>query len=1150
MGRIFLFVLLFVCLSWKTGNAQNAVAPATGDGTIENPYQIASLENLYWISQTTSSWTKSFIQTADIDATQTSTWNQGAGWVPIGDYNTRFKGKYNGKGHVIDGLTINRPTTNTQALIGYMEAATVDSLGLTNVNIKGAMQVAALCANQTAYYNTATQSFVESKIRNCYATGKVIAGSQNVGGLVGSSMSYGLISNSFFIGEVSGGSFVGGLCGSNTSNSTISNCFSAGTVTGSGQKIGGLVGYNEQAYVYFSYSNCTVNGGSTGKYVGGLVGMNDNTIATLIDKCYATGNVSGNELIGGLVGNNLYGGVKNSYATGNVSATKYAGGLIGWNSTDNNSKVMNCYAFGNVTATQTFYKGGLIGYRTYSTQEVTNCFWDLETSGCPSSAGGTGKTSVEMKNMATYTNTASTGLASAWDFTGTVNNDNGTEDIWNISESFNNGYPYFNWQSFPTAPAVTSIVVSNIGSTSAIFSGNITSTGSPAVFQHGVCWNTTGMPDITNTYTQEGVSISTGTFQSVITGLNSGTTYYVRAYAKNGAGVVYGDELSFTTKRSVNIGGSFSVANKVYDATNYAEIINNNLTVNGLVEGHNVSLSDINAAFAQIDAGQNVTVNLMGAQLSGPDSGLYELLLTGAPVTTANITKKQLTFTGNTTIADKIYDGTTTATPSSGNLALSGVVGTDYLLINNLAFHFDQAQAGSNIPVRASGEILGLTINNYQYSFDSIAPIFANILPKEVTISGNFTASHKVYDGNNSASIGTNNLVINGLIGSDTVNLADLVLKFAQITVGSNIAINIHNASLNGPQSANYSLLLENAPATQANIIAKTLTIGGSFTVANKTFDNSNQATMEQNNLVLEGVVEDDEVSLHNIAIVFSQVDAGNDIAVYINSAELSGSDAFNYNLSLDNAPTSTGNIIPPQVFNLTINIVGSGSVNVDGTPYSETVQVIEGNTIFLNATPNANWAFGSWSGDLNSIQPFESMLVSSDINITATFVDMSTPQFTLTLNITGNGTVNVNGQAYTSPLTVFEGTILNLEAIAETDWHFATWSGDLVSVLANESVVMNSNKTIGVIFEEGNGIVENYANVGTVYPNPFSNKIMLNTSSGVKSASISTVSGQIVLQIMNPGESIETSHLNAGIYFIQIENLNGKTHVQKLIKE
>ena len=358
------------------------------------------------------------------------------------------------------------------------------------------------------------------------------------------------------------------------------------------------------------------------------------------------------------------------------------------------------------------------------------------------------------------------------------------------------------------------------------------------------------------------------------------------------------------------------------------------------------------------------------------------------------------------------------------------------------------------------------------------------------------------------------------------------------------------NASLNGPQSENYSLLLENAPATQANIIAKTLTIGGSFTVANKTFDNSNQATMEQNNLVLEGVVEDDEVSLHNIAIVFSQVDAGNDIAVYINSAELSGSDAFNYNLSLDNAPTSTGNIIPPQVFNLTINIVGSGSVNVDGTPYSETVQVIEGNTIFLNATPNANWAFGSWSGDLNSIQPFESMLVSSDINITATFVDMSTPQFTLTLNITGNGTVNVNGQAYTSPLTVFEGTILNLEAIAETDWHFATWSGDLVSVLANESVVMNSNKTIGVIFEEGNGIVENYANVGTVYPNPFSNKIMLNTSSGVKSASISTVSGQIVLQIMNPGESIETSHLNAGIYFIQIENLNGKTHVQKLIKE
>lgn len=1145
----FIAMLLILFLSARLA-AQTAIAPSAGDGTQSNPYQISSLENLFWIKQNTSSWTSYFVQTADIDASPTTNWNQGAGWEPIGSYNSRFKGNYNGKNHVIDGLYINRPTTNIQALFGYNEAATIDSLGLTNAYVKGAMQVAALCANQTGLYIAATGSFIESKIRNCYATGMVTSGSQNVGGLVANSSNYALISNSFFIGDVNGSTYVGGLCSNNSSNSTITNCFTAGTVTGTSQSIGGLVGYNEMAYVYYSYSNCTVSGGTTGKYVGGLVGMNNHTIATLIDKCYATGNVSGNELVGGLVGNNLYGAINNSYATGNATAVKYAGGLIGWNSTDNNTKVMNCYSLGSATASQSYYKGGLIGYRTYAYQEVTNCFWNIETSGCESSYGGTGKTSMEMKNIANYISTTTAGLASAWDFTGTVNNDIATEDIWSISESLNNGYPYFNWQSFPIAPVVSSSAISNIGATSAVVSGNITSIGSPAVFQHGICWNTTGSPSISDNFTQEGVSISTGEFQSTITNLTPGTQYFVKAYAKNGAGVVYGDELSFTTKRAVTIGGSFVAANKVYDGTNAAEITSTNLSLTGLAEGHNVSLSNFNAVFTQINAGQNIAVNLTTAQLTGPDSDLYVLSLSGAPSATANITKKTLGFTATFTIADKTYDGTTNATPNSGGLELNGVVGTDYLTINNLAFNFAQANAGSNIPVHATGEVSGLAIENYEYSFDSIAPVYANILTKGANISGNFTATNKVYDGTDSASIETNNLIVNGLIGSDTVNLSNVVVKFAEPTVGNNVAVNIQSALLEGPQSGNYSLVFENAPSSQANIVAKTLTISGSFTVSDKTFDNTTVAEIEQNNLVLVGAIEDDEVSLTSISVVFNQVDAGNDIPVFISSAEITGNDAFNYNLSLDNAPSSTGNIFPPQIFELTISIVGSGSVNVDGSPYTSVMQVVEGTTINLLAIPETNWAFSSWTGDLNSTQNFESVLVNSDINLTATFVDLSTPQFTLTLNITGNGTVNVNGQSYASPVTVFEGTVLNLEAIATTDWHFASWSGDLVSVATIESLTMNANKTIDVLFEEGNNIEEFGKANFDIFPNPFATAFSINNHAEIERLKISNISGQTILDMEKPGQWIETSFMNSGVYFMQYTSINGTIYTQKIIKQ
>ena len=75
--------------------------------------------------------------------------------------------------------------------------------------------------------------------------------------------------------------------------------------------------------------------------------------------------------------------------------------------------------------------------------------------------------------------------------------------------------------------------------------GTVGADGGAAVTARGVCWSTTTNPTIANSKTTDGTG--TGIFTSAITGLTSGTTYYVRSYATNSAGTTYGPEVIFTT---------------------------------------------------------------------------------------------------------------------------------------------------------------------------------------------------------------------------------------------------------------------------------------------------------------------------------------------------------------------------------------------------------------------------------------------------------------------------------------------------------------------------------------------------------------------------------------------------------------------------
>ena len=96
------------------------------------------------------------------------------------------------------------------------------------------------------------------------------------------------------------------------------------------------------------------------------------------------------------------------------------------------------------------------------------------------------------------------------------------------------------------APVVTTNAVSSVTNTTITTGGYIKSDGGSAITAVGVCWSTTTNPTVDNNKTIYG--LWSGSFTSNISGLNSGTTYYIRAYATNSAGTSYGQQLSILTQ--------------------------------------------------------------------------------------------------------------------------------------------------------------------------------------------------------------------------------------------------------------------------------------------------------------------------------------------------------------------------------------------------------------------------------------------------------------------------------------------------------------------------------------------------------------------------------------------------------------------------
>ena len=350
---------------------------AGGKGTKDDPYQIATGSQLAYFAKRVNAeeygekYADTYFElTEDIDL-------GGKEWTPVGETVADlimggheyfvFSGNFDGNGYTIKNLTIGTETSpysgDVCGLFGAT-SGTIEDVVLENVSI----------------------NYVGGNHSSGY-------GFRMGGALVGYSM--GDIVNCTVIGldmkAGSDGSYValnsiGGLVGIQDGGTTVSHSRVSGKIEESTKKgnVGGFVGTlakGSSAKYCGADVSVEVTGNGRGIAVGGFVGIGNGVTIdeTLIENCYATGNITGAEYAGGFVGNISGLNISNCYAKGDVSNCFVGASFLGTDAASNNyyGTVKNCYATGLVSdISSSAYAFAMQDTMKRST--IQNCYYNIQ----------------------------------------------------------------------------------------------------------------------------------------------------------------------------------------------------------------------------------------------------------------------------------------------------------------------------------------------------------------------------------------------------------------------------------------------------------------------------------------------------------------------------------------------------------------------------------------------------------------------------------------------------------------------------------------------------------------------------------------------------------------------------------------------------
>ena len=422
--------------------------------------------------------------------------------------------------------------------------------------------------------------------------------------------------------------------------------------------------------------------------------------------------------------------------------------------------ITNAYATGAVTGIG--HVGGLAGEVYSGGSTITSSYWDTQTTGQTTSAGGTGvtgKTTDEMKQVATF---------AGWE----IDKVGGGTEAWRIYEG--NTSPLLKVFLKPlkvTAGISNNNVIYNGSTQSAVVGGLTYITSDPTAVD---------ATKIHGSANGSGSGTNAGDYEIAVSG---------EVYSEQSGYDIQMQNAIFTIKKApVNVNGTIAASNKTYDGTTAATLNTNAASLEGVIaaDAGKVTLDFGTGEFSDKNVGTGKTVTLTGLSLSGDAANNYELG-SSTLTTTADISKAPISDVSGITANDKVYDGNTTATLNTSSASFNGMFQYDNLTVATSTGVFAEKDAGNGKTVNISNITLGGTdAGNYELG-NSTATATANITPAPLTISANDISRML---GNAYVFSGTE-FTASGLVNGETIDTVKIDSTGKNATVPGNFDINI-----------------------------------------------------------------------------------------------------------------------------------------------------------------------------------------------------------------------------------------------------------------------------------------------------------------------------------------------------------------------
>jgi hypothetical protein len=328
--------------------------------------------------------------------------------------------------------------------------------------------------------------------------------------------------------------------------------------------------------------------------------------------------------------------------------------------------------------------------------------------------------------------------------------------------------------------------------------------------------------------------------------------------------------------------------------------------------------------------------------------------------------------------------------------------------------------------------------------------------------------------------------------------------------------------------------------------VSDLLTISGYFTVLDKTYDGEVTATIDENNLAIEGIDPGhDDVDFDTIIVAFEDKNAAEDKVVYIVSVLLSGSDADYYFLSLDDAPDTIATI---EKIELTVINAAAQNKMYDGTTDAEVT------------SDGLSGVLGSEDVSIDDVTgEFASADIGADISVTVVFtltgVDAANYEVTQPTGLTAN--IFASGDADES------GTIDEGEICGDTDANGSIDGGEVCGDI-NGNGVIDGDEIEGDA--NGNGVIDgdegvdinaiSLVNAGiSVYPNPAGASLFIDTrdaSGPYMYELLNTLGTSVVTDKLDESNNnlIDLSAVPNGTYILMISNGDMKYFERVVIRK